>query len=137
MDELEKLEAALENIPSNKVTAKLKKLMPIIDRRIHEGISHQEIIETLRANGLDINPYTFRTTLYAYRKSLQKNSSKQTKADNKMVVENIRPDKEPTTSSLTTNDMLDPKKRDALGEIYLNRKPSIFKRKVTNEDSSD
>jgi len=129
VDELEKLEAALENIPSNKVTAKLKKLMPIIDRRIHEGISHQEIIETLRANGLDINPYTFRTTLYAYRKSLQKNSSKQTKADNKMVVENIRPDKEPTTSSLTTNDMLDPKKRDALGEIYLNRKPSSFKRK--------
>ncbi len=40
----------------------------MIDPHVRRGVSHEDIIATLFEGGLDVNIYTFRSALYAYRK---------------------------------------------------------------------
>ena len=136
MDEIEKLKGALEKIPGKRVTAKLSKLMPFIDQRISDGISHEEIIETLNANGLSINLNTFRTSLYRYRKALRKNATlaEPSQANSNLltdVADSVSADLS-TSAPTSLDDMLDARKRDALGEKYLHRKPPVLKNKRSN-----
>jgi len=42
--------------------------MPEIDLKVREGVSHEDIVATMYASGVDINLHTFRSALYRYRK---------------------------------------------------------------------
>lgn len=42
--------------------------MPVIDRKVREGVRHEDIVEALEAAGLSVSLNTFRVNLYRYRK---------------------------------------------------------------------
>lgn len=71
MNQLNALKTVIEDIPGKTIAAKLRRLMPEIDKRVREGIQHVEIIEALNANGFNLNLNTFRSYLYRYRKKVQ------------------------------------------------------------------
>lgn len=91
--------------------------MPFIDQRIRDGISHQEIIETLNENGLSINLNTFRTSLYRYRKSLHKKAtltmSSQANSNLPADTHGSAPTDLEDDAVINLGDMLDARKRDA------------------------
>ncbi|MGH6910296.1 MAG: hypothetical protein ACREEG_08930, partial [Phenylobacterium sp.] len=62
------LRDALDALRPASVAARLRRLMPQIDRRISEGISHEAIVVALKAEGLDVSLNTFRSNLYRYRR---------------------------------------------------------------------
>ena len=69
MNETDALKDRIENIrPRMTLAAKLRELMPEIDRQVRAGVQHDDIVETLNANGFDVNLNTFRSYLYRYRK---------------------------------------------------------------------
>lgn len=137
MDKFETIKNAISNISGKRAAAKINKLMPDIDQRIQEGISHKEILDTLEANGITINLHTFRSILARYRKSCRnksETSSSLSKANSNLPSErNGDVSAYPlTTTSTVSEDMLDARKRDALGEKYLHRKkPVLNKRNET------
>jgi len=132
MDEIEKLTSLIKKIPSKRVGGKLNKLLPVIDQRIREGVSHEEIVKTLNENDFSINLHTFRSSLYRYRNSLHLNKKKSNPSvPNSNLETDVLCDSSNNTSNqeFTFEDMLDAKKRDALGEKYVHRKRPIFKPK--------
>ena len=68
MTQPEDLKTAILSLPGKTLAAKLRQLMPDIDRRVREGVGHEEIVETLNQHGLDVKLETFRKYLYRYRK---------------------------------------------------------------------
>jgi len=129
MDEIEKLKGLLEEMPARKLGAKLQKLMPTIDQRLRDGITQEEIVEMLNANGFSVNINTFRTNLYRYRKSIEvKTCSQEMKQTNSNLPVSAIKDQDQELIAPTLDDMLDAKKRDEFSEKYMNRKPSIFKK---------
>jgi hypothetical protein len=129
MDEIEKLKGLLEKMPAKKLTAKLQKLMPTIDQRLRDGITQEEIVEMLNANGFSVNINTFRTNLYRYRQSINARPSSQEKTNGNLSFSTPEIEKSEQVSTMPTfSDMLDPRKRDEFTEKYMNRKPPIFKK---------
>jgi hypothetical protein len=148
VDEVERLKGLIANIPRKKISARLRNLMPEIDRQIRAGVRHEDIVETLNANGFSLNMNTFRTNLYQYRKNLSSLNIESESEPNKQIVQaHSKPSSEvciddgvPNTnqSSPSFDDILDARKRDAFSEQYLNRKKPIFnKRSKTDESSGD
>ena len=71
MGDLGNLTAVIENIPGRTLAAKLRGLLPLIDARIKEGVSYQDIIEALNRHGAlnaELKPATLRVYLSRYRK---------------------------------------------------------------------
>ena len=54
------------------MTQRLKPLMKQLNAAVQDGVSHEEIVTQLAANGLDVPLNTFRSYLYRYRKELSK-----------------------------------------------------------------
>lgn len=133
MDDIEKLKSALEEIPIESNAAKLKKLMPTIHQRLLEGISQEVIIRTLSNNGLEINHNTFRTHLYRYRKKL--NFSKSSENSNFQKTGSI--DKKIVSNAPSLEELLDPKKREGLGEKYAHLKSPLFKNSRNSNETCD
>jgi len=67
----EELKAIIEAIPGKTLAAKLRRVMPEIDRRVREGVMHEEIVKALNEHGFDLNLNTFRSYLYRYRRKLK------------------------------------------------------------------
>lgn len=140
MDETDALKERIERIQPTTLAAKLRDLMPEIDRQVRAGVQHDDIIETLNANGLDVNLNTFRSYLYRYRKKIRaaerQPEPKQTtqKADgNSPVVSEGTGEESPVFDSDSLADALDARKQDELGEKYLSRHRPIFSKRSENK----
>lgn len=136
MDQSDALKGLIEGIPGKTLAAKLRGLMPEIDRRVREGVQHEEIIETLNANGFNLNLNTFRSYLYRYRKKLRTGgvvskpaNSATTANGNSSVDEAVEEEETPSGSPPSLDDILDAKKRDKLGDQYLSRTRPIFNKR--------
>lgn len=123
MDKDEKdLKHLIEELPIKSKAARLRSLLPVIDQRLRDGVSQEDILQLLQSNGLSINIHTFRSHLYRYRKFLTPTSLK---PNGNLSLENcVEPQLEADQPKVT--DMLDARKRDEFSEKYLDRKPSIF-----------
>jgi hypothetical protein len=62
------LVSKIKSLRPSGTKSELKKLLPEIDLKIREGVSHEDIVATLYSAGIDININTFRSALYRYRK---------------------------------------------------------------------
>lgn len=62
------LEARIEALTGRTAAARLRAVMPVIDRKVREGVRHEDIVEALQAAGLSVSLNTFRVNLYRYRK---------------------------------------------------------------------
>ena len=119
----DKLRARIEALTGTTTAARLRAVMPEIDRKVRAGVRHEEIIEALEAAGLSVKLNTFRRNLYLYRKR------------NAATAGNPAPTtagEAGTVAPATDADFeaaLDPKARDALADPYLSRRPPIIGRK--------
>ncbi len=71
MEQAVDLEALIGTIPETTLAARLRALMPIIDQRIKDGVSHQDVVDALNAHGglaTKVKLQTFRSYLFRYRK---------------------------------------------------------------------
>jgi hypothetical protein len=59
--------AKLQNLPVKAKARRFKALLPIIERKIAEGVHHKDIIEALRDEGLALPENTYFTYLRRYR----------------------------------------------------------------------
>ena len=54
------LEARIEALTGRTAAARLRAVMPVIDRKVREGVRHEDIVEALQAAGLSVSLNTFR-----------------------------------------------------------------------------
>ena len=81
---MEAAEAALDRLAARlappSIGAQIRRLRPKIEAAMAAGASHEQIVDTLRATGIDISMNTFRSALYRARKKAQKGSRKEESA---------------------------------------------------------
>ncbi len=63
------LRRALEHMPVSSPSRRLRALLPVIDQRIRDGVSHIAIVEALASHGIAMSLETFRKRLYRWRKA--------------------------------------------------------------------
>jgi hypothetical protein len=122
------LKSLIDAIPGRTVAAKLRRMMPDIDRRVREGIQHEEIISTLNANGFNLNLNTFRSYLYRYRKTLQAVEGAASSSRAASAPDAVLPAAAPAVKAPALDDVLDPIRRDAIGAQYLGRTRPLFQK---------
>ncbi|MDD2859566.1 MAG: hypothetical protein PHT60_15490 [Acidiphilium sp.] len=127
------LKARIDSLSGSTVAAKLRAVMPDIDRKVRDGVRHEEIIEALEAAGLSVNLNTFRSYLYRYRR--KHGADARTAPPERSF---HRPDGNPAgetigeaeTPAPASDDqfeaLLKAENRDALGEKYLARRPNLL-----------
>jgi hypothetical protein len=131
----DRLKAAISKLAGTTAAAKLRQVMPEIDRKVHDGVRHGEIIAALNAEGLDATLETFRKNLYRYRAKLRKaeGSFRPVKPTAQVTgnspVGTIATDETPTADNANFEAALDPKKRDQIGEQYLARRLPLIGKK--------
>ncbi len=133
----EDLEARIEALTGRTAAARLRAVMPVIDRKVREGVRHEDIVQALAAAGLRVSLNTFRVNLYRYRKRHQAqgaaSESAHAKAHNSPPAAPGQAEavaaKASTDSDAAFEAALDPKRREALGDSYLTRRPPIVRNK--------
>jgi len=118
----------LDAIPGRTVAARLRRMMPDIDRRVREGIQHEEIISTLNANGFNLNLNTFRSYLYRYRKTLQALEGAASPSGAVSAPDAMPLATAPAAKAPALEDVLDPIRREAIGAQYLGRTRPLFQK---------
>jgi hypothetical protein len=66
------LEALIESVPQTTLAARLRALMPAIDRRVNDGVSHQAIVDALNLHAslpTELKLQTFRSYLFRFRRT--------------------------------------------------------------------
>lgn len=58
---------AIQAVPERTLAARLRPLMPEIDRKVREGVRHEDLVAALVAEGLVVSLNTFRVNLFRYR----------------------------------------------------------------------
>lgn len=137
MDQGEVLKGLVAGIPSATLAAKLRPVMPEIDRRVREGVRHDEIVAALNANGIALSLNTFRTYLYRWRKKAGPTAAPPPErrglprhANTKPPVADPRPRVEsPVRDRPDLDAVLDQAQRDEFSERYLACARPIFKSK--------
>jgi hypothetical protein len=130
----DRLKAAIAKLEGSTAAAKLRQVMPEIDRKVHDGVRHEDIVATLNAEGIDVSLETFRKNLYRYRAKIRKPEPKQIPDDSAIQVnENLPHEPDEKLNELADSDgnsefdsALDPKKRDQIGEEYLARRRPLI-----------
>jgi hypothetical protein len=131
----EDLEARIEALTGRTAAARLRAVMPVIDRKVREGVRHEDIVEALQAAGLSVSLNTFRVNLYRYRKRSRVQGAASTSAHPKT---HNSPPAAPGEAGAVAADVstdaafeaaLDPKQRKALSDSYLTRRPPIVRKK--------
>ncbi len=135
--ESDKLREAIGRLSGTSLAARLRPLLPEIDRKAREGVRHADIVAALAAEGLTVSLETFRKTLYRYRAA-------HPPADEPSIGPFGPPPSpaEPAGAASGQDDgrgapsapygatdfeaALDPKTRDALGEKYLARRRPLL-----------
>ncbi len=67
-DRVMKLDDALRQLAAGRKTKRLNSLLPAIEQKLAQGISHGEILALLNANGFALTERTYKSYLYRYRK---------------------------------------------------------------------
>ena len=128
------LEARIEALTGKTAAARLRAVMPVIDRKVREGVRHEDIVEALQAAGLSVSLNTFRVNLYRYRKRSRAEGAASASAHPKTHSSPPAAPGEAGPSALDADAAfeaaLDPKQRDALGDRYLTRRPPIVRKKT-------
>lgn len=123
------LEARIEALTGRTVAARLRAIMPAIDRKVREGVRHEDIVAALEAAGLRVSLNTFRSYLYRYRKRSLAQGTASTSAHPKAHNSPPPAPGEAGPSALDADAAfeaaLDPKQREALANRYLTRRPPI------------
>ncbi|RWA36896.1 conjugal transfer protein TraD [Xylella fastidiosa] len=125
-------QAVRETEPTTKA-AQLREVMPEIEEKLAAGVQLGTIHKALTDAGFDLTFQTLKTYLYRYRKKVRTSEipAKLTKssitANSNSPVGHIGEDKQlPCEVSSSLADALDARKRDQLGDKYLNRQKPIF-----------
>ena len=63
-----KISDALQQLPVNTKSRRLRDLWPVIEAKLAEGITHDEILRLLNESGFDLTERTYKSYLYRYRK---------------------------------------------------------------------
>jgi hypothetical protein len=63
-----KFEEALRQLTAGRKAKRLGSLLPVIEQKVAEGITHGEILNLLNANGFELTERTYKSYLYRYRK---------------------------------------------------------------------
>lgn len=63
------LREVIAGVQGRTLASKLRQLMPAIDERVRQGVTHEDLIEALNAEGFSLNRNTFRSNLYRWRKA--------------------------------------------------------------------
>lgn len=137
MDQGEFLKQLIANVASGTLAARMREIMPDVDRRVREGIRHDEIIAALNANGFAVNRNTFRSYLYRYRKKAGHAVDRPQTSPRFGVSEPVgRPApivealcESPVEDRHGLDAVLEASRRDELGEKYLARARPLFKLK--------
>jgi hypothetical protein len=127
------LEARIEALTGRTAAARLRAVMPVIDRKVREGVRHEDIVEALQAAGLSVSLNTFRVNLYRYRKRNRAEGAASTSMHPKTHGSPSTASGEAGPSALDADAAfeaaLDPKQREALANRYLTRRPPIVRKK--------
>jgi hypothetical protein len=110
--------------------ARLKSLMPEIDRKVSEGVRHEDIVHALADEGLTVSLPTFRKNLYRYRKVPRALEPEPEKVEGIVAVLNNPQITPPLISDGDFEAALDPRSRDKLADQYLTRRKPIMRNKV-------
>jgi hypothetical protein len=113
--------------------ARLKVLMPEIDRKVSQGVKHEDIVQALAEDGLTVSLATFRTNLYRYRRQSGQDAPEQAKVKNVMEPQNeflLHQNSPPLISDGDFEAAMDHRNRDELANQYLNRRKPIMRSKV-------
>lgn len=62
------LKASVSTLQARTKAARLRALMPVIEAKVREGVSHAEIIAVLNEQGLAVNEMTYHTYLKRHRR---------------------------------------------------------------------
>lgn len=62
------LAETLQQLPVGRKAKRLGILLPAIEQKLAEGISHKEILGLLNENGFELTERTYKSYLYRYRK---------------------------------------------------------------------
>jgi hypothetical protein len=138
------MKSRLDDLTASSKSARLRGLMPLINRKINEGVSHADIVNALSEVGLTVSLETFRTNLYRYRREIKGEKPKPETVRNRPYVMGI-PDERlalepPKPAPITTSDddfeaALDPSRRDEVAAQYINtRRPILGRNKKRTED---
>ncbi len=147
----------MELKPSGTFTADLIRYWPLIEERIAAGVSHEEILKTLQAEGFDdLTLGTFRKTIYRFRRKhgdehvdgwhgyirdqlkgsrahafIESVKSEKPPADGNQQVkgEVSQTEETSTTEQVSLDAALDPALRDKLTDKYLQARPRILGKK--------
>jgi hypothetical protein len=131
------LEARIEALTGRTAATRLRAVMPVIDRKVREGVRHEDIVQALEAAGLRLSLNTFRSYLYRYRKRNQAQEAASTgthpKTHSSPAAAAAAGEAEAaginTGADAAFEAALDPKRREALGDSYLTRRPPIVRNK--------
>jgi hypothetical protein len=127
------LEARIEALTGRTAAARLRAVMPVIDRKVREGVKHEDIVQALEAAGLRVSLNTFRSYLYRYRKRNRAQAAPSASAHPKTHSSPPAASGEAGPSAPDADAdfeaALDPKQRAALGDRYLDRRPPIVRKK--------
>lgn len=137
MSESDAIKGLIDSIPGKTLAAKLRSIMPEIDKRVREGVQHEEIIETLNASGFDLNLNTFRSNLYRYRRKLRGEPESPVKVrpvqnanGNLQTEPPVSVDESPEDETVSASEKLDElfsaQKRGDLGDKYINQSRPIL-----------
>lgn len=66
---------ALRGLSAGRKAPRLYRLLPAIEQKLAEGISHREILGLLNRNGLVLSERTYKSYLYRYRKRRRKSGA--------------------------------------------------------------
>jgi len=140
---VEALKDVVSSLPASASAARLRALLPEIDRRIREGVRHDEIVAALNANGFDLTLATFRKALYRWRRRTRPTGqgaiavaaggaavSLAPSGKSALPDSPVLPSGAPRSQERSDFDaVLDRATRDEIGERYLARARPIFKSK--------
>ncbi len=145
----------LKTVPRVTKAARLRALMPEIERQVSGGARWEDIIAHLNAGGLEVTRETFKSYLYRYRRNQRSASAQpanpqtanaETIAPERITDRNTGTDPEPimdgnpdgetpkpeSDSEAETErrfeDAFDPKKRDAYADQFMNQRPILIGR---------
>lgn len=128
------LQQRIRELSGETIASKLRVLMPDIDAKIKQGVTHDEILTVLNEQGFNLKLATFRSNLQRYRKSVAthgRNATRPTTRATPHVTPDGNPggdetaDRDEPDSTPSLDDIIDPKKRADASDKYMNARPSL------------
>lgn len=144
MDRDQVIKELLAGVAAKSTAARLRVVFPEIDRRLREGVRHEDIVATLNANGVPVSLGTFRKTLYRWRGAARRLASETVPSVAAKVVPlrvplsagpAAAPPEAPVRDRPDLDSVLERARRNDIGDEYLARGRPLF-RKSKQEDET-